>query len=293
MILALMLITLFPTANAVYSGGGLTNPNNAHAVDGVYATALPGQNANQGTTYKSFGFDSVLPAVSEITKVQFVYKYKTDTALSIATARVKARVATVEQANHDDTGEPASNTLITVNATLDRTWVRADLLDAAFDVVLEARQSNDATLVTFSFDSIGVEVTYFNMACAPALEACQIEDMQGTVIGMLDERGIIQRQDLIDDQRGGLKPADINNPWPAVQSSAPCRVDAMRIPSAHATDYRLTVDGGFDVSFIAGTDIRNKDRVQVSTLGNRVFKIIGPRYASDEILRVMACEEIT
>lgn len=130
------------------------------------------------------------------------------------------------------------------------------------------------------------------MSCSPTLEACQLTDMQASVLGMLTERGDIQRQALVDDGRGGLKPTDPNTPWPVAHASQACRVDPTRVPNVNAIDYRLTVDGGYDISFVAGADIRNKDRVKVSTLGNRVFKIVGPRYASDEILRVMAAEEI-
>lgn len=101
----------------------------------------------------------------------------------------------------------------------------------------------------------------------------------------------IQRQDLIDDGRGGLKPS--SSAWPTVVDNVACRVDRhIAKPHATAADNRLTVEGGYDVSFSFGTDIRNKDRVQVHTLGERVFKIIGPRYASDEASRIMAAEEI-
>lgn len=129
------------------------------------------------------------------------------------------------------------------------------------------------------------------MSCSPVLETCQLDDIKATVAGMLGDLGDIQRQALVDDLRGGLKPSDAAIPWPVVHGGQACRVDPMRVPNAHAIDYRLTVDGGYDISFLAGADIRNKDRVRVTTLGNRVFKIIGPRYASDEILRVMAAEE--
>jgi hypothetical protein len=119
--------------------------------------------------------------------------------------------------------------------------------------------------------------------------------MQASSLGLLSERCAIQRQVFVDDQAGGQTPADPDNPWPTVagQESAPCRVDVTRIrPKERFSDNRLTSAGDFDVSFEAGTDIRNKDRIAVTTLAGRVFNMVGPRYATDEILRVMAADEI-
>lgn len=152
--------TKFPTANEADTGAGLTNPNNAHADDGSYATAAPGKNTTLGTRYLTFGFDSAIPAEAGITKVQLIYEYKTSTTASIATGRIRANVSGVNQANHDDTSEPASDTVITVDATADRSWVRADLLDANFKVGLLAVQGNSSTAVTFSFDYVKVTVDW-------------------------------------------------------------------------------------------------------------------------------------
>lgn len=129
---------------------------------------------------------------------------------------------------------------------------------------------------------------------AANFETCQIEEIQATVLGFLTDKGSIQRQVLVDDGRGGLKPSNSNNPWPTIQSNVSCRADIARIRSSERfNDNRLTSEGEFDVSFLAGTDIRNADRVVITTLDNRVFNLLGPRYASDEILRVMAANEIT
>lgn len=152
-------VTRFPTTNAVYVGG-LTSPNNAHADDGVYATAAPGKNADLGTKYGNFGFDSCVPAGASITKVEILYQYKTSTTASVATSRTLARISGVDQATHDDGTEPAADTTITVDVTADRSWTRANLLDGTLEAILDARRGNSNTAVTFSYDFIQVRVTY-------------------------------------------------------------------------------------------------------------------------------------
>src|SRR3990167_390519 len=160
-------ITNFPTANTAYSGAGLTNPNNGHADDGVYATCAPAKNGALGQKYQTFGFDSNLPSDATVTKVKIIYEYKVSTTASIATARTKAIISAVEEENHDDTSEPTTDTVKTIDITADRTWTRANLLNAAFEVVLEGRRGNSNTAVTFSFDYVKVEVTYTQPVTTP------------------------------------------------------------------------------------------------------------------------------
>ena len=74
--------------------------------------------------------------------------------------RVRARIAGVDQANHDHTSEPTTDTIVIVDVTADRAWTRADLLDANLKVTADAVRGNDADAVTFSLDRIEVEVTY-------------------------------------------------------------------------------------------------------------------------------------
>lgn len=151
--------TRFPTANEVETTGW-TDPNNAHADDGVYATAAPGKNGAIGTRWLTFGFDGAIPANSTIDAVKIIYEYKVSTGASVATMRVRAQISGVNEENHDDTSEPLADTVITVDITADRAWTRADLLDAAFKVAGEGRRGNSNNAVTFSLDYIKVEVTY-------------------------------------------------------------------------------------------------------------------------------------
>ena len=107
------------------------------------------------------------------------------------------------------------------------------------------------------------------------------------------DTGDIQRQILVDNQRGGKKPANPDDPWPAIKTNVKTNVEPVRItPRESGVDLRVTMEGKFDIEFPAETDIRNRDRYKCSTLNDRVFRIIGPRYAKDEISRVMAAEEV-
>lgn len=151
--------TRFPTANEV-EATGWTNPNNAHVDDSLYATCGPGKNSGISTRWTTFGFDGDIPVGATITAVKIIYEYKVTTTASVATARVRARINDVDQASHDDTSEPLVDTIITVDITADRSWVRADLLDAALKITVDGRRGNSNNGVTFNLDQVKVEVTY-------------------------------------------------------------------------------------------------------------------------------------
>lgn len=153
-------VTLFPTANAAETGAGLTNPNNAHADDGSYATAAPGKNTTLATKYQTFGFDAQIPVGSLIDKVQLIYEYKVSVTTSIATGRIYYKISGVAGSNNNDATEPTVDTVNTYDVTSARSWTREDLLNGTFEVALAAVQGNSSTAVTFSFDYVKVEVTY-------------------------------------------------------------------------------------------------------------------------------------
>lgn len=101
----------------------------------------------------------------------------------------------------------------------------------------------------------------------------------------------VLRQTLIDD-RGVMSPEDPDDPWPVVASDVPVRI------TGYSTRGQVGQQGGADISeadytahFAAGYDIRNTDRIKVTTLGNRVFRMIAPRVGTYEIERVMYCTE--
>lgn len=156
--------TQFPTANEILTTGW-TNPDNAHADDGSYATAAPaGKNTNVSSKWKTFGFDSAIPSGATIDAVKIIYQYKVSTQASIATMRVNAEVGGVAEENHDDTTEPLADTVVTADVTADRAWTRDNLLNANFKVIGNAVRGNDADAVTFSLDYVKVEVTYTEAA---------------------------------------------------------------------------------------------------------------------------------
>lgn len=175
--------TKFPTANEIETTG-FTDPNNAHADDGSYATAAPGKNAEIGTRWKTWDFDTAIAAspTPTITKVQIIYEYKVNTNKSAATMRTRARISDVDEENHDDTAEPLADTVITVDITADRSWTRADLLDAVLKVTMAAIRGNSNNAVTFSLDQVKVEVTWnANVTVTPGLLALTLATFAPTV----------------------------------------------------------------------------------------------------------------
>lgn len=159
-------VTKFIGSPAIYSGGGFVSDSMLTADDGFYATATPAQNAGQGAVRGTLGFGNTvdnlgpLPpdAVIEIVKIIYERKYSTDTSIGIS--RVKWRINGVEGPNHDNTDQPLTDTVVTVDVTADREWVRDDLLDGVFEVIAEARRGDTATSHTQSWDYIKVEVQY-------------------------------------------------------------------------------------------------------------------------------------
>lgn len=154
----------YPTTNQAVTTGW-TDPNNAHADDGVYATAAPAQNAFIDSRWGGFGFDSLLPAppyTARIDAVKIIAEYRVNTNTSIASLAAQATIMgadcpAVAQVN---TVEPLSDTVVTFDVTSCRSWTRDDLLDANFQVRIGARRGNSATAVNFSLDNVRVEVTY-------------------------------------------------------------------------------------------------------------------------------------
>lgn len=156
-------VTEFVGTRTVYSGGGFASSHLLSADDGTYATATPAQNAGQGSVFSSFGLEipvAEFPPDAVIESVKIIYdrKYSTDTSIGIS--RVKWRVSGVEGPNHDNTDQPLTDTVVTVDVTADREWARDDLLGGAFEVIAEARRGDTATSHTQSWDYIKVEVQY-------------------------------------------------------------------------------------------------------------------------------------
>lgn len=151
--------TQFGSNSATYSGGGFSSVNNLPADDATYATATPAKNSGQGNVL-TFTTDEI-PVNASIDSVKIIYERKYDTADSIGISRVKYRINGVEGPDHDDTNEPTTDTVVTVDVTADRpVWERQDLNQGVFEVIAEARRGDSDTSHTQSWDYVKVEVAY-------------------------------------------------------------------------------------------------------------------------------------
>lgn len=156
-------VTKFPSANQAAGSpfnGAWTNPNNAHADDGSYATAAPGKNQEFASVWSVPFSTSDIPNGSTVNSVTVEVQWKVSTTSSVATLRSTAFAdsaqTTVVSASPglDTTSEPTSDTIQTYAATpslaqLRDLWVRAQVL-----------RGNSNTAVTGSLDYLKVTVNY-------------------------------------------------------------------------------------------------------------------------------------
>lgn len=152
--------TEFVGARSAYSGGGFVDSEFIQSDNGLYATATPAKNNGQGHFFQSLGFDGSIPIGSIIDSVKIIYERKYDTAASIGISRVKWRVNGIEGPDHDNTDEPLTDTIVTVDVTSERGWERQGLMDGVFEVIAEARRGDTDTAHTQSWDYVKVEVVY-------------------------------------------------------------------------------------------------------------------------------------
>lgn len=158
---ALLTETQFVSSVAPYSSGSFDNEGALGGDDGVYATAAPARNGSQGGVFGNFDWLAEFETEDvTIDSIKIIYERKYDTAASIGISRVKYRINGVEGPNHDNTDQPLTDTVVTVDVTADRAWVIDDLLDGAFDVVAEACRGDTDIPHTQSWDYIKVEVEW-------------------------------------------------------------------------------------------------------------------------------------
>jgi hypothetical protein len=157
------IVTQFPTAfEARGALAQFTNPANAFADDGLLATT--GLTATYGNNYKTFGFDAVIPAGATINAVKTICKHnekivdnRTNSIPIVGGVDQLTRAFAVQTALLTDTNDHTS----------DRSWTRADLLDANFKVGLTGQEVSGIANANVAIDYIKVEVTY-TAAAAPA-----------------------------------------------------------------------------------------------------------------------------
>lgn len=152
-------VTAYPTSNAAHSTG-FTNPTNAYSDNGTYATGAPAANRTISTDYGTFGFDTSIPDRAVIDTVTLEYQYKVSSTLSVLTGRVSTILGGTHGTDHDDTTEPLADTTNSYDVTAERSWTRADLLDANFGVHLAGVRGAGIPAGTFSFDFVRVVVTF-------------------------------------------------------------------------------------------------------------------------------------
>jgi len=140
---------------------GYTNPSNAYADDGVYATAAPAKNA-QVSAY--FGFPAFttddIPNGSTINSVTTEFEYHVSTTASIATQYWQTFKGTTGLGTEQsDASEPTSDVVKTHQVTSDITL--SDLRTAnTVRMRLRSARGNSNTAVTFYIDYVKITVDY-------------------------------------------------------------------------------------------------------------------------------------
>lgn len=133
-----------------------TNPNNAFAEDGVFATVIAGFGLTQG--YGGFGFS--IPAGSIITGIEVVFKAKTSVVHGGYDVKVRIGKWPSPQDTDNNINLTTSNAEYTLGGSSELfgiTWTPADFADSLFFVAFECPSFDGSTL---SLDSVKVKVHY-------------------------------------------------------------------------------------------------------------------------------------
>jgi hypothetical protein len=140
---------------------GYTNPSNAYADDGVYATAAPAKNA-EVSAY--FGFPAFttdeIPDGATINSVTTEFKYHVSTTASIATQYWQTFKGTTGLGTEQsDASEPTSDVVKTHQVTSGITLTDLRSADTA-RMRLRSARGNSNTAVTFYIDYVKVTIDY-------------------------------------------------------------------------------------------------------------------------------------
>lgn len=147
------------------SGTSWTNPTNANADDGAYATYTIAAKNTTGNvnTLTNFGFDSSIPSGATINSVALEVQHKVSTTGGIANLECTVAISGTPGTYNTDSAEPTTDTIRTYSSLArpgGGSWTRNDLLDGTFTVLLRARSGNNATSVVYSWDYATVSVDY-------------------------------------------------------------------------------------------------------------------------------------
>lgn len=153
----------FASTNAAVTTGW-TNPTNAYADDGTYATAtIAAKNTVVSSRFGGFGVAGSIPGGASINSVTIEAQYKVSTSSSIARLGLQAQSpsGTNRGTQTLDTAEPLADAVVTqVVPFATFGWTAADLADGTLFAVIEANQGNNATSCTYSLDYVKVTVDY-------------------------------------------------------------------------------------------------------------------------------------
>lgn len=157
-------VTLYPSSNTAVSGTW-SNPTNAYSNDDADVSITRGttKNSQDDRRYGTFGADGQIPAGSTITDVKLEVEHYLATTNNICFLECAVRVSGVDGSFNSDSTEPTTRTARSYPAQArpgGGGWARADLLDAAFEVTLRARNGNSNASNTWNWDYVRVVVTY-------------------------------------------------------------------------------------------------------------------------------------
>lgn len=145
--------------STTHGSPALTNPTNAYALDGIYATCSATSSRKQAI-YGNFGFDSSIPVGATIDQVEAIYTYFVASGATSPRAELNYVKDGATSTLHDwveDTSEPTTLAAVTVDIT-GGGFTRSELLNDTFRVYLAGRDPAGTTAM--SFDSLIVRVTY-------------------------------------------------------------------------------------------------------------------------------------
>jgi hypothetical protein len=160
-------LTRYPTSNAVGTTGW-TNPGNAYADDGVYATCAPAKSATISSYFSGFDFSSIGDS-DTINSVTLYCEYHVDTQASIGDIALRTYDNTTQIGTTDLTNntEPLTDTAYSqvIAPTL------AQLKSSTFRIRVSGHRGSSNTAVTLSLDYVKVVVDYTPAATGYTLTA--------------------------------------------------------------------------------------------------------------------------
>jgi hypothetical protein len=155
-------IRYWPSSNhTIYSGIGLSNPDNVAANDQNYATASPGPWEVDGTKYQTWGFDALIPANSTIDLVKLEWECSLQSTIGYVglTFRVRLLVNGTQRVQYEVDPDSTSDVPYSYDVSQYITG-RDDLLDNVLEVVLEIERNESTSVIYGKYDYVRMHVDY-------------------------------------------------------------------------------------------------------------------------------------